>query len=76
VEGGIHTYAAAEICTAVGRMRDSPDASASSVLSSEYIFEYSFFHSPSKAAFALAPYLDQCNLSGETASAYGGFCFQ
>ena len=59
----MHTSAAADTSTAASRMTESPDVSPS-VLSSEYILECSVFHSPSKAAFVPAAYLDQCNLWG------------
>jgi len=44
-------------------MTESSDVSPS-VLSSEYVLECSVFHSPSKAVFVAAAYLDQCNLLG------------
>jgi hypothetical protein len=50
-------------------MTDGSEVSPS-VLSSEYILECSFFHSPSKAVFVPVTYLDQCNLWG------GRFCSQ
>ena len=44
-------------------MTESSDVSP--VLSTEYILECSVFHSPSKAVFVPAAYLDQCDLWGD-----------